>query len=985
MFELGARQHDAEAVYRDYLLQSDVFVGIYWQSYGWTAPGREISGLEDELRMSGNLPRLVYLKEPAPDRDPRLAALIAEVRRSGVATKDIASASELGEQLMEDLAVLMSERFSRPDHRLPEGTVTFMFADVEGSTDLLDEHGKGVESMLLGFLHDGADAVAQAGGSVVKTEGDGFMAVFADPVGALDAAVAVVQSGARYPYPGPLRARVGLHSGRGVVVDGDYVGLDVHRAARVGAAANGGQILMSAATRELTRLPAPSEIVDLGWYELRGISRPEHLHQLTVPGLTSVNAGVRARASMRAHVPPQLTSIVGRENDLRAVVELLERGVRLLTITGPGGIGKTRLALAAITRVEGRYSDGVSFVDLVAVSDPARVAETVVASLGRTLEGNSGAEDVIVDELRDRRVLLVLDNFESVAASAPLLRRLLERLPVLQILVTSRIALRLSMEAEYPLPPLEFPAAGAALTELAANASVRLLIERASAVRPDFRLTPETAPAVAELVRRLDGIPLAIELASARLRLLSPGDLLRRLDSVLDVGEGGADVPDRQRTLRAAIESSYMSLPVAARGVFDRLGVFEGAWSLEAAEAVVSDGDTSEVAVALEVLAANSLVRVDPGPATRMRMLSPLRDYARLRLSESGDASRLRERHGRYFAGRVTRYPRGNAVGLVEWKTQLTDEWDNIGVAVGWLLDAGDHGTVARVVADTWPLIWVDGRIRETQPWIDAVLSHPDGIERSLLGRVMHVAAFFALEGGEYQVAVELGLKAIPIAEETGDLDLEGSTRLIVCGAVPAFDLLDDRIDPYLTRAVELFRDSGDVVHLAYALNYQSSYQAATGDLERARSSIAEALVLSRGIEVLPVRAQSFVQLGFVDLATGMVEAARRNFEQAVQALETTPNREVLALLLDGHGLLAVMEGRTIEGLTAFGAAEGVRSRLGLRPWPLVTSQLSVLRQLADSFDDREARAARQAGRELSPAEALGLVSRLHAVDAPAA
>ncbi|HSJ28010.1 MAG TPA: hypothetical protein VLB67_07340, partial [Acidimicrobiia bacterium] len=349
--------------------------------------------------------------------------------------------------------------------------------------------------------------------------------------------------------------------------------------------------------------------------------------------------------------------------------------------------------------------------------------------------------------------------------------------------------------------------------------------------------------------------------------------------------------------------------------------------------------------------------------------------YALLRLSESGDVPRLRERHARYFAGLVTPYPRGDSSGLAEWKAGLICEWENIGMAVEWLKEVGEYGTVARVIAHTWPLIWVESRMRETQPWVDAVLTNPVGIDRSLLGRVMHVAGFFALEGGEYEAAADLALQALAIAEETGDADLEGSTRLIACGALPAFDLLDERLSPYLARAVEVFRDIGDVVHLAYALNYQSSYHAATGGLDAARASIEEALQLSHSQVVVPVRAQSLVQLGFVDLAAGEVVAARRNFEQAMR-LEATPNREVLALLLDGEGLLAVMEGRIIEGLTAFGSAEGLRSRVGLRPWPLVTSQLSVLRELADSFDDREAQAARQAGRELSPAEALGLVRR---------
>jgi predicted ATPase/class 3 adenylate cyclase len=974
MFEMGARQHAAEDVYRDYLRQSDVFVGIYWQSYGWVAPGQEISGVEDELRLSTGMPRLIYLKEPAPERDPRLADVIAEVQRSGVATKHVAGASELGTQLVEDLAVLLSERFARSDQRLPAGTVTFMFADVEGSTRLLEAHGDAISRLLGRFLHEGEEAVSAARGVVVKNEGDGFLASFPDPMGALEAAEAVVRLGAGYPEPGPLWVRVGLHTGRGVVVDGDYVGLDVHRAARVGAAANGGQILMSSTTRELTRLPTPNSIVDLGWYELRGISQPEHLHQLTVPGLTTGGGAVRARASTRAHVPLGLTPIVGREAEIESISRLLADGVRLLNLTGPGGIGKTRLAMACVARVETRYPDGIGFVDFAAAHDPDRVAAAIAGGLGHTLEGDVEAEEVVVDELRDRRVLLVLDNFETVAAAGPLLRRLLERLPLLQILVTSRVALRLTVETEFPVAPLERPAQDASTREALETPSVRLLVERAAAVRPDFVVTADMTPAVVALVRRLDGMPLAIELAAARLRVLSPADLLRRLDSVLDVGEGGTDRPDRQRTLRAAIESSYESLPPLARSVFDRLGVFGGGWSLQAAEAVVSEGDGSEVAGVLEVLAANSLIRVDAGPTTRMRMLSPVRDYARERLDVSGDADRMRERHARHHAEYVTPYPRGSGAGLEEWRGRTSSEWDNISDAVAWMIEAGELVEVARMLANTWPLIWIENRMRETEAWANAVLEQPVGFDPGLLGRVEHVAAFFALERGDYTRTLELALAGLGHAEEAGDVELEGLTRLMASSALPAFDLFDDRLLEYIDRAVVVFRDVGDIVHQAYALNYQASYRAAIGDLAGARASIEEALELSRKVEVVAVESQSAVQAGFIDLAEGATDAARVRFAQALRHLGTRPGREVLTLLLDGHGLLAVMEGRMVDGMAAFGAAEGLRDRLGRRPWPLITSQLTLLRQVADSVDDPDAIAARVAGRQLSPAEALSLV-----------
>jgi class 3 adenylate cyclase len=339
MFEMGARDHAAEKVYRDYLAQSDIFVAIYWQSYGWIAPDRELSGLEDELLLAGDKPRLIYIKEPAPDRDERLTAMIESVRESGAATKSIASPDDLADQLSDDIAHLLSEQFSAPGRQLPTGTVTFMFADVEGSTPMLEKFGEAYSELLVRFRRDSQELIEGAGGTLVKTEGDGIFAVFPSADIGLRAAVAAQRTYQAYPHPGPLRVRIGLHSGTGVVVDGDYAGLDVHRAARVGSAASGGQILMSSSTRELIREWQVASVTDLGWFELKGISRPEHLHQVNVSDLGTEFPPVRATPSARARVPRQLTSIVGREKDIDAVAALVE-GTRLVTLTAQAGLGK---------------------------------------------------------------------------------------------------------------------------------------------------------------------------------------------------------------------------------------------------------------------------------------------------------------------------------------------------------------------------------------------------------------------------------------------------------------------------------------------------------------------------------------------------------------------------------------------------------------------------------------------------------------------
>ena len=977
MFEMGARDHPPEQVYHDYVKQSDVFVGVYWQSYGWLADGSAISGIEDELRLAGDMPRLIYIKEPAPERDPRLAGLLEQIQRSGVATKEISGPEDLGDHVTTDIALLLSDRFSSNGRSLPSGTVTFLFADVEGSTAALERIGDDYAELLGLFRRDCETLISGAGGMVVKTEGDGVFGVFTDAGSAVGAAITAQHTFLSYPYPGPLKVRMGLHSGAGIVVDDDYAGIDVHRAARVGSAAHGGQILISSPTRELVRGSEVAAIADLGWFELKGLARPEHLHQVTGPGLPSEFPSVRAQPSYRARLPRQLTTLFGRERDVEEVAAQLASGVRLITLIGPGGIGKTRLAVAVAERVEARFSDSVGFVALAAVSDGARVAETIAAALGRTLEGTVSGEEVIVDELRDRRFLLILDNFEQVADSAPLVRDLLERLPQLQIMVTSRLALQLSVEREYAVVPLELPQPGSVLDEIAESAAVRLLLDRARAARPDLSINEDNAAAMAELVRRLDGIPLAIEIVAARLRLMSPADVVSRLKTALDLGEGAVDLPARQRTLRATIDWSNQLLSPSDQVLFSRLGVFIDGWTLEAAEAVVGGSEVGDVAAGLDALAAHSLIRLETilGAGVRMRLLGPLQDYASEVLERTGELEAVRERHARYFGRRVEEYPRNTGAGLSDWQRRMDLEWGNIRQAILWCVRHSDFHGLAGLLAAMWPLLWLEDRVDESLGWLAVLRPNLDVLPRPLRAQMIYVDGFFALEVGDFKRALEAAQQAITEAVAVGDEELEGRARLQVAGALPAFDLNDPLIGEYIVSAISTFRRRADMVNLAYALNFQCSYQAAMGNLDTARKSIEEALLLSRAIEAIPLEAQSSSALAFVELLQGNLDGAEEQLAAAVKALTRTPSREVMTYVLDGYGWWALAKGREIAGLTALGAAEGLRARVGLRTWPLTTAQIAVLAAMADSYEDPEAQAARRAGRELSPEAALAVVT----------
>ncbi|HEX2368312.1 MAG TPA: NB-ARC domain-containing protein, partial [Acidimicrobiia bacterium] len=768
-----------------------------------------------------------------------------------------------------------------------------------------------------------------------------------------------------------------LHSGAGVVVDGNYTGIDVHRAARIGAAAHGGQIVISAPSRELLGTSSDVMVTDLGWFELKGLSRPEHLYQATASGLPANFPQVQARPSFRAGLPRELTPLFGRESDIAAIALLLDSTIRLLTLIGPGGMGKTRLAVAVARRIEDRYRDGVGFISLAAVTDPEQVDVTVVMGLGRTVEGTASAEDVIVDELRERQFLLVLDNFEQVVDRAPLLRSLLERLPDIQILVTSRIALQLSVEREYGVAPLQLPESGAGPGGVADAAAVRLLVDRARAVRPDLAVTADNAEAVAELVRRLDGIPLAIELAAARLRLLEPADFLSRLRSALDLESGAVDLPPRQRTLRAAIDSSYNLLAPSEQLLFGRLGVFVDGWTLAAAEAVTGDPGATEVAAALDTLAAHSLIQLEtlPGAGVRMRLLVPLQDYCRALLEESGEPETIRVRHAAFYAGIVEGYPRGSGVGMADWRRRMELEWGNIQQAIHWCVDRLDYSVLARFLVSLWPLLWQEDRIDESLGWLEVLRPHFDELEPSLRAQTFHVDGFFALEAGDFERALEGGQRAMEAAAALGDEEIEANSRLVVAGSLPAFDFDDPRIPELIVEAIRVFRNRGDTVNLAYALNFLGSYQAGRGDLAEARKAVEEAVLLSARIEALPIGAQSSSLGAFVELISGDLDRAKVYLDAARTALAVTPSREVLSYILDGYGWWALAKGREIDGLSALGAAEGLRARIGLRVWPLAAVQISLLARMADSYEDPEAQAARRAGRELTPDAALALVA----------
>src|SRR5215471_6705278 len=710
MFELGARPHPPRNVYRSYLAQSQVFVGIYWQSYGWVAPGEEISGLEDEYRLSAGLPRLIYVKSPAPDREPRLTQMLDRIRdEGGVSYQHFSDPDGLRQLVEDDLAVLLSERFEMAQPQ-----------------------------------DDAAGEAALAGA-----------------------------------------------------------------------------------------LPVPA------------------------------------------------TPLLGREQETAALQDLVAgEGVRLVTLTGPGGVGKSRLMVEAARRLGPGFADGVRFVELAAVSGADLVAPAIAAGLGLSTSADRLTAD-LESYLQARQLLLALDNFEQVVGAAPLLSELLAAAPGLVMLVTSRTVLRLSGEHEFPVPPLPVPPAGAAPdpADLQDYASVQLFVERAHAADPGFELTAENAGAVAEICRRLDGLPLAIELAAARSRLLPPQALLARLDDRMSLLTGGArDLPERQRTLRNTLDWSFGLLSPAAQALFSRLGVFPGSFGLEAGEAVggahesgpAGQDQAGEVIDTLASLVDASLVReVDRAGQPRFSLLGTIRHYSRDRLRASGQWQEAHDRHAAHFL----EFAGSAAAGLegpsqVTWLDRLEAEHANLGAAMSWFLDRDQPAPAHQLGAATWRFWWLRGHAEEFARYGQAIVANGEKLSPGQLG--------YAQNG--------LGLMLIASGDTAGAREL-------------------------FEQALVSFRQSGDKLGIAISAGSLGHLTALRGDSAEANKLLTESLSLPQELGNKVSVALLYNFLGQIPLSQGDNDAAARLLGQGLEAARRVPDRFPLLISLYDSALSSQARG----------------------------------------------------------------------------
>jgi predicted ATPase/class 3 adenylate cyclase len=810
---------------------------------------------------------------------------------------------------------------------LPTGTVTFLFTDIEGSTGLLQALGDRYAAVLGEHAAIIRRAVADGGGVEVSTHGDAFFAVFRSPAGAVRAAVAAQLGLAAHDWsPGPpVRVRMGLHTGEGALGGDDYAGIDVHRAARIADAAHGGQVLVSDATRGLVQhdLPDGASLRDLGEHHLRGLPDPERLHQLAGDGLAADFPPPRAVDARPSNLPSPLTSFVGREAEIEEVERLLG-GARLLTLTGPGGSGKSRLAVAVAAALLSQFRDGACFVDLAPVTDPALVPAAVANALGVPEAPGRPILDGVKEHLRHRELLGVVDNFEQVVEAGPVLEELLTSAPGLRAMVTSRVVLSLRGEQEYAVPPL------------GGDAAVRLFCERAVAVDPRFAVTDENAPVVAEIAARLDGLPLAIELAATRIKVLAPDQLLARLERRLSLlTSGPRSLPERQRTLRATIAWSHDLLEPDERRLFARLSVFTGGWTFESAEAVCDPGGLGLDALdGLTSLVDKSLIRraEPPGRPARFSMLETIREFGLEQLEASGDLEPTRRRHAEHFLGLAAEAePHLGGPDQGRWLDRCEQEHANLRAALGWAVDQGQAGPAQAAAGALWRFWQQRGHLTEGRQWLAEALTMPSGLAPTPSRAKALTGAGGIAWWSDRAAARAFYDEALAIERRLGD-----PARLAEALYNEAFAVADehdlDTAARLLDEALALFRQVGDERGAARVLVMQVVPDAMAGAWERVVARLEEvAAIFGRLGDRLDL-AFDLIWLAWAHGRAGRPDEARATALAALELFAAAENATGIALTLLDLAFLLTWEGRHADALRMAAAAERVREEAGGGP-----------------------------------------------------
>ena len=902
---------------------------------------------------------------------------------------------------------------------LPTGTVTFLFSDIEGSTRLVQGLGDRYPEVLQRHQRLLRKAFADGGGTVVSTEGDSFFVVFPAAPQALIAAVDAQRLLAEHTWPekGEVRVRIGLHTGEGTLGGGSYVGVDVHRAARIAAAGHGGQVLLSESTRALVEraLPEEAQLRDLGEHRLKDLLKPESIFQIIHPRLSSEFPPLATLSHRPNNLPTQPSEFLGRGTELAAIRDLLDAaGVRLVTLVGPGGIGKTRLALQAAADQMDRFEDGLYFVELSPVRDPDAAFEAIVRAIGSNRTVEQPPLEALKKQVGARHLLLLLDNFEQVMDAADGVTDLLQRCPQLKVLATSREALRVRGEHLLSVPPLSLPPSRVTQSAemVAEYEAVRLFVERAREVRPRFELTDDNAAAVAEICVRLDGLPLAIELAAARLQLFSPHDLRDRLRSRLQLLRGGQrDLPARQQTLRSTIEWSYELLDAEERTVLRLLSVFTTAQVEAVEEIAVQLEPLRDVNVVdrLASLVGKSLVRSTEGPGPqRLSMFETIREYAVERLEEEpGFSTAAWQGHARFFSDfALSRRKQLDGAEREETLAELADEIGNLLTAWRYWVDAGDLEKLDELLDTLWVLHdargWYSGAVelaRDLLGVLSTVPSTPDRVQQKItlgtslarglmairgytdevdeayrralvlleqagglprLFPVLRSLASYYLYRAEFDKAIVVGHQLLDLAEQQQDVGVQVEGHLVLGANLASSGDVHTGLD-HLERAIALFdpdRHRSGRLRLGPSpgvVPYTTSalFLWLLGYPDSAVERASDGLELASRLNHPFTLAYALFHVGFLDLWRRELELVH---ERASGVLEIAEEHDyqvwrALALVLQGVAMTGL--GRAEEGLTR--SDHGIALYQGLETPPVFWPLLLYVRARGFALGDRPA------------------------------
>ncbi|TVR76276.1 MAG: DUF4062 domain-containing protein [Sphaerobacteraceae bacterium] len=810
LFEHGARPHPPQDIYRAYIEQSDIFLGIYWQQYGWIAPDMEISGLEDEFHLSYGMPRLLYIKNPALERDARLTDLLQIIRSQGLTYQRFSNPDELRDLIQNDLALLFSERFN------------------------------------------------------------GHLAV-----------------------------------------------------------------------------------------------DPEDIDQFETP----------MPVSRVLHLPPLRDALIGRDREVDEISEhILQGDLRLMTLTGPGGVGKTRLASAVTHVLADEFPGGVCYVPLEAVEDDALVVAEIAQVLGVSDAGAECQMENVRAALADRHFLMVLDNFEQVIGAATEVTSLLHSCRGLRILVTSRMPLRVHGEQEFPVSPLPLPSVASSFADMIDNDAVQLFVQRASQIRHGFHLNEQNSGPIGEICRRLDGLPLAIELAAARIRLLTPQSLLERLDQALPVlADGARELPERQRTMRAAIKWSYQLLSTRERIVFTRLSVFSGGWDIGAAETVVSCDviRSCEILDLVSSLVEQSLVAMEAGPhdESRYRFHVPVRQFAEQQLARSGEIDTIRQRHAQYYIDLIDRAEfllRGPE--QVEWLDRLEIERDNVRAAVDWLLDIGDAQDAIRI-ARGLSMYWVmRGGHSEGKAWMERALEQDADLPPQVRADACYVMANCSYGLGQLDRMMEVSRESVALYQQAENR--YGEAFAFGMQGFAALQIGDlDRAESTLGIVADMMREFGDPWGVTLVVGHQSIAPLRRGNFERTIELIEEPLSLSEQTGDRLGRYTSLYISAEANHGLGLYDQAAAHFIEALKVTVELGDQSACAYCLQALARLVHTRKDYLRSACLFGAAERLLEGMFPPRWAFLPEpgvQECCVRALRDYLGDEAFRSAWSQGRSMT-------------------